>query len=184
MKGVRVGEVKKKALLLLAAGVALSASKSMSKQFSILQSASKEWKAIRRDSLKASLTSLYNSKLISLRPKGDAYEIILSSEGRKLAARFDLEYLKVKKQAKWDGMWRVVLFDIPEPRKKARDAIRFHLKDMGLVEYQKSVFITPYPCAKELTFVAEFFQVRKYVRFIVAKAIDNEAAFKRKFGVI
>jgi len=178
-----MGEVKKKALLLLAAGVALSASKSMSKQFSILQSVSNEWNAIRRESLKGSLISLYNSKLISLRPKGDAYEIVLSHEGKKLAARFDLEKLSIKKQKRWDGLWRIVLFDIPELRKKARDAIRFHLKDMGLVEYQKSVFITPYPCAKELTFVAEFFQVRKYVRFIVAKAIDNEAEFKRKFKV-
>lgn len=183
MKRYRITELKKKVVLLLATGVALSAAKTMGKQSFILHELVKEWKEINRLSLRKNLISLYESKVISLRPKGDAYEIVLSHEGKKLAARFDLEKLSIKKQKRWDGLWRIVLFDIPEPRKKARDAIRFHLKDMGLVEYQKSVFITPYPCAKELTFVAEFFQVRKYVRFIVAKAIDNEAEFKRKFKI-
>ncbi len=183
MKYQRLTSLKKKIVLLLAAGVALSAAKTMSKQSLVLSQLVDEWKNINRGTLRRSLLGLYQAKVVSLRPKGDAYEIVLSSEGKKLAARFDLENLKIKKQERWDGHWRIVLFDIPEPRKKARDAIRFHLKDMGLFEYQKSVFITPYPCTKELTFVAEFFHVRKYVRFIVAKAIDNEAEFKRKFRI-
>lgn len=181
MKERRVTELKKKIVLLLAAGVALSNAKTRSKQVLILGELSMHWKEVTKDSLQKSLTSLYQSDVISLKPKGDAYEIVLSREGKKLAARFNLETLVIKRQEKWDGLWRIVLFDIPEPRKKARDAIRFHLKDMGLIEYQKSVFITPYPCQKELKFVAEFFNARKYIRFIVAKAIDNELEFKRKF---
>lgn len=183
MTKIRFTDYKKKIILLLSAGVALSAAKAMGKQSMILGELVKEWKTLNRDSLSRSLLGLYRARVISLRPKGDAYQIVLSSEGKKLAERFNLDSLSVKRQEMWDGLWRIVLFDIPESRKKARDAIRFHLKDMGLVEYQKSVFITPYPCEKELTFVAEFFQARRYIRFIVARVIDNETEFKYKFKI-
>jgi len=32
----------------------------------------------------------------------------------------------------WDGLWRLVIFDIPEKERKMRSAIRYHLKKIGL----------------------------------------------------
>ena len=183
MKRRRVTDLKKKIILLLSAGVALGTAKTMSKQFDILKEVSKEWRLIDRTSLHKSLISLYDSKVISLRPKGDTYEIILSGEGKRLAARFNLENLKIKKQEKWDDLWRFVMFDIPEKRKKGREALRFHLKEMGMLEYQKSIFICPYPCEKEVKFVTEFFLLRSYVKFIIAKAVSDEEKFRRKFNL-
>jgi DNA-binding transcriptional regulator PaaX len=179
----RIGKLKKKIILLLAAGVALKSSRSMSKQFQIIRETSKEWKTINRDSLKRSLTSLYTAKLIDLHPKGNNFEIVLSRNGKKEAARFDLDSLKINTKAAWDGKWRIVLFDIPETRKKVREAIRFHFKKLGLMEYQKSVFISPYSCQKEIKFIAEFYKARRYIRFIVSIAIDDENKFKKKFGI-
>lgn len=178
-----MGNLKKKIILMLSAGIVLGRVKSISKQIVVLEEITQEWKTINRDSLKSSLLSLYNSKLINLKPMGNSFEIILSHEGKKIVKRLDLENIKIIKPKNWDGHWRIVLFDIPERLKKIRDAIRFHLKDMGFVEYQKSVFILPYPCEKELKFVAEFFHARKYIRLIVAKVIDNEKEFKNKFGI-
>lgn len=183
MKVNRTTKIKKKIILFLSAGIALSAAKTITKQSLVLKEIAEEWKSINRHSLRSSLISLYESKVIGLKPKGGSYEIILLSGGKKLAALFNLENIKIKKQDRWDGLWRIALFDIPERFKKVRDAMRFHLKDMGFVEYQKSVFITPYPCEKELKFVAEFFHARKFVRLIVAKAIDKEPEFKRKWNI-
>jgi phenylacetic acid degradation operon negative regulatory protein len=153
----------------------------LSKQSAVLGELSKEWKTINRDSLRRSLISLYESELISLHSRRDEFEIVLSSEGKKLAQKFDLDRLKIKKPERWDGLWRIVTFDIPEERKKAREALRFHLEDLGLLNYQKSVFIFPYPCEKELKFITEFFQVHRYVRLIIAKTVDNEKEFIKKF---
>ncbi len=183
MERRRITNLKKKIVLLLAAGITLGAAKTTSKQITLLKEIRKEWRLINKDALRKSLTSLYESKVISLNPKGGEFEIILSQEGKKLAARFDLENLKIKDQKNWDGKWRIILFDIPEKLKKVREAIRFHFRDIGLMEYQKSVFISPYPCEKELKFIAEFYKARKYIRFIVAEAIDNEEDYKKKFGI-
>lgn len=180
-KNNNVGSVKKKILLLLAAGVALGAAKTMGKQFKILGELSKEWKKIRRTSLTRSLDSLYTSKLIHLRPKGDSMEIALSFEGKKLVQRFNLDTLEIRTQEDWDGKWRIVMFDVPERIKKVRDALRFHFKEIGLVEYQKSVFITPYPCEKEIKFISEFYNVSSSVKFVVAEAISDQRSFERKF---
>lgn len=178
-----LGSLKKKTLLLLAAGVALSAAKTMGKQWNILGELSKEWKKINRSSLKRSLISLYSAKLIDLNPKKDHYEIVLSLDGKKTAERFNLENLQIKK-VKWDGKWRVILFDVPEKLKKVRNAIRFHLNDIGLIEYQKSVYISPYPCEREVKFIAEFYQAHKFIRFMVADVVDDEERYIKNFGLI
>ena len=41
---------------------------------------------------------------------------------------------------KWDGVWRVVVFDIPESHRKVRDVLRGRLKSWGFVQWQKSVW--------------------------------------------
>ncbi len=182
-KSPRLGSAKKKILLLIYASVALSVSKTTGKQWKILGELSKEWKKINRISLNRGLDSLYNAKLINLKPKGNEYEIILTSEGKRIAARFDLDNLKIHKQKDWDGKWRIVMFDVPERIKKVRDAIRFHFKEIGLVEYQKSVFISPYPCEKEIKFIAEFYRAFSSIRFIVANAISDEDKYIKEFDI-
>src|SRR3990167_2211250 len=65
---------------------------------------------------------------------------------------------------KWDKKWRVVIFDIPEKSRMARDALRRKLKELEFRELQKSVFVHPYECKKEIDFIIEFFNLRHYVR--------------------
>ena len=49
---------------------------------------------------------------------------------------------------------------------------------------QKSVFVYPYDCQDEVYFIAELFDIKPYVRFIVAKDIDISLHLKHKFGLI
>lgn len=50
----------------------------------------------------------------------------------------------------WDGKWRVVIFDIPEKRRIARDILRSKLKEWGFKQLQKSVWACKKNCTKEL----------------------------------
>jgi len=91
--------------------------------------------------------------------------------------------MEIKKPAKWDGEWRVVIIDIPERFKKAREALRKKLKDLGFMKLQESVFVFPYKCEDEIDFIVEVFQIRPFVRFVKAKSFTNEEQLKIKFGV-
>ncbi len=180
---LKFGSVKKKIILFLATGVALGAAKTIRKQIKILEKSSKDWKEINRMSLKRSLNSLYNSKIVDLKPSGDNFKIVLSEKGKIFAKKFNLENLKIPKQENWDGKWRIVMFDVPERIKKVRDALRFHFKEIGLVEYQKSVFIYPYPCEREVKFIAEFYKAFPLIKVIIADVISDEKKFTREFDL-
>ena len=91
--------------------------------------------------------------------------------------------MEIKKPAKWDGEWRIVIFDIPERFKKAREALRLKLKELGFRELQKSVFIFPYECEDEINFIVEVFLIRPFVRFIRVKSFTNEEQLKIKFNL-
>lgn len=50
---------------------------------------------------------------------------------------------------RWDGSWRLILFDVPEARRPARHALRTYLRERGFGCLQKSVWITPDPWTQE-----------------------------------
>jgi DNA-binding transcriptional regulator PaaX len=50
-------------------------------------------------------------------------------------------------------------------------------------QLQKSVFVLPYECRDEIEFLIEFYDIRSYVRQIVAEKIDNELHLKEIFKI-
>ena len=109
--------------------------------------------------------------------------LVLNENGKKIALRFNIDQMKINKPANWDGKWRIVMFDIPEKLRKLRDSLRLHFREVGLIELQKSVLVFPYPCSKEVEFILEFYNARKYVRFILAEKIDNQLHLMKKFNL-
>ncbi|MEK7175295.1 MAG: hypothetical protein AAB693_00615 [Patescibacteria group bacterium] len=178
----RKGTIKKKVLLLLKAGWDLHFTRSLGKYCKQLEALPKEWEEINRRALERAIESLYQSKLIKEKCNQDGtITMILTEDGKNVVLQFDLEKIKVQKMENWDGKWRIVMFDVPEKLKKVREALRFHFKDIGLIEFQKSIFIHPFPCQKEIEFIIEFYNARKYVRFVLAEEVDNELHLKHKF---
>ena len=178
------GIVQQKILLLLSAGFVLGLSRSPIRSFRIFRLVAKEWKSINRQALWRSIKTLYTAKLVSARYNKDGtYTLILTKRGQERALTYRLEDIKVQKPAQWDKKWRIITFDIPEKQKKMRDALRFHLRRMGFKEFQKSVFVCPYPCENEINFLLEFYQARLYVRTILAESMDNDLHFRMKFAL-
>ena len=183
-KWPRMGNVKKKILMLILAGTALGLTRSYQKQRWILKQIPKEWEKINRHSLNRAINSLYSSHLVREKENRDGTTtLVLSKDGKRKALRFNIDKIKIKKTKCWDNRWRVVMFDVPERLKKVRDSLRMHFTEIGMMELQKSVFVSPYPCDEEVEFILEFYNARKHVRFILAERIDNELHLKKKFGL-
>lgn len=51
---------------------------------------------------------------------------------------------------KWDKKWRLVIFDIEEKQRKARDILRAKLKELGFGKWQRSVYISPHDFAQDI----------------------------------
>ena len=135
-----------------------------------------------RERIKQSFMKLERGGYIKRRDALDGY-FTLTQKGKSRAMRYEIEKTKIPRPKKWDDRWRLVMFDVPEKEKRARQAINFALKKIGCVHYQKSVFITPFPCEHEVNFVARCFGVRKYIRIVIADRIEGDTALKTKFNL-
>ncbi|OGF73275.1 CRISPR-associated endonuclease Cas2 [Candidatus Giovannonibacteria bacterium RIFCSPHIGHO2_02_43_13] len=181
---LKIGPVSQKVLLILLAGAALGLTRSPTQYFRIIKNTEKEWGRINRRALHNAIRKLYKAGLIDSKDnKDDSITIFLTQNGKKKALTYKLDEISIPVMKKWDGNWHIVLFDIPEKHKKGRNALSQLLKHMGFYRFQKSVFIHPFECQNEVDFVVEFFSLRPYVRFILAKQIDNELHLKHHFGL-
>ena len=91
--------------------------------------------------------------------------------------------LSLTKFKRWDEKWHIIAFDIPEKHKPARNALTAKMKELGLIAFQKSLWIYPYYCKDEIDFVAEVFNVGKYVHYIVVASITNDKLLRNKFNL-
>lgn len=181
----RLGDNQRKVLILLLGGLTIGLSGSPKTAFQIIRSMRKEWKEIDRRALRRAVKTLYQSKLVGIKQNSDGtVTLILTDKGKQKALTYDLENMEIKKPAEWDGKWRMVLFDIPERIKKVREAMRIHLKNLSFYEFQKSVFVHPYDCRDEINYLIEFYDIRKFVRFIIADSLDNELHLKKHFDLL
>jgi len=181
----RMGSRAKKILLLLEAGIALSLTHRPDVYFSIIKKAAKEWKKIDERSLRDAIRRLYESKLISCRENKDkTVTLVLSEEGRKRILNYNLGNIQIKKPSRWDNLWRLVAFDIPEGKKSGRMALAAKLKELGFYPMQKSVYIHPYECKDEIDFITEIFKLTPHVRFLRIKDVDIELDLKNRFRIL
>ncbi len=179
-----LGVVQQKILTLLFFFLSLSLSRSPRQHLRIIKNIRKEWAAIENRALRRAIESLYASHLIEKKENRDgSISIVLTTEGKKKALTFKTEEMQIKSPFKWDKKWRVVLFDIPENNKKTRDIFRFRLKRLNFYEFQKSVFIHPFNCQEEIDFLVEIYNIKKFVRFILADSLDNELHLRKYFDV-
>jgi phenylacetic acid degradation operon negative regulatory protein len=58
---------------------------------------------------------------------------------------------------KWDGFWRIVIFDVPERKRRSRDVLRRQLRKLGFGRLQHSTYISPYDFGKPFL---DFLQAR------------------------
>lgn len=173
--------LQQKIILLLLGGVVLGLTVSPTRQLRIWKQLSKEWGKINRTHLKQEIRNLYRSKLVSAKQNEDGtFTLKLSSKGKMKALTYRFESMKISKK-EWDGQWRIVVFDIPEEQRNARDALRIKLRELGFHELQKSVLVFPYECKDEIEFIIEFFEVRKYVRYGILRFIDNDLHLRNIF---
>jgi hypothetical protein len=185
LRKVKLGVLGRQILSLLLSGIALGLTVSPRRHFWILDNIPRELKRVKKDYLNNAIRRLYISKLVDIKETQDGKTIlVLSEEGKKRMLIYNLETLKLKRQDKWDGYWRIIIFDIPERLKYAREWLSRKLKEIGMYQLQKSVYVYPFECKDELDFVIEYFGLRPYVRFGLLKEIDNELHLRKIFDLI
>lgn len=50
----------------------------------------------------------------------------------------------------WDGLWRIISYEIPETKRHLRDSLRREMKGWGLGPWHRSFWVTPHPIISNL----------------------------------
>ena len=137
----------------------------------------KSWK------IKRTLRQFKKQKLVKVYYRENKEFIEITNKGKRRLLQYDYEDIKIDIPQKWDKFWRIVIFDIPEERRRSRNALVLKLKELGFIMMQKSIFVYPYKCKDEIDFIGEHLFIRKYINYILAKKIENEKKFKKVFNI-
>lgn len=110
------------------------------------------------------------------------YTVSPTDIGIKKVLKESLKKFQIITPAKWDGLWRIIIFDIPDTHKSAREGFRERLRALGFYPLQKSVFIYPYPCERELEFLTFLYDLAGCTRFIETSRLEHDYDLKDYFN--
>lgn len=72
----------------------------------------------------------------------------------------------------WDNKWRIIIWDIPEKRRVARDLLRYKLKWLGFKQLQKSVWFTKKNCTQVLRDFIKQLGIKDWVVVLESDNVD------------
>ncbi|TSD02227.1 MAG: Repressor in ring oxydation complex/phenylacetic acid degradation pathway related protein (PaaX) [Parcubacteria group bacterium Athens0714_25] len=159
-----------------------SAAKSFEKYSKSKETSDKKYT---KKQMTSALNNLKQRKLVEIiKEKNGKFQVKLTNKGQRRSKDFYLQNLKIKKPQTWDGKWRILIFDIPSRPKifdQARNALRNKIKELKFRQLQKSAWVFPYECEDEILFIAELYNVQKYIEIITAEKILHEEELKKSF---
>lgn len=143
-----------------------------------------KWRKYPKKKLRDAFSSLLKQGYVEVIEKNHQIFVTLTEEGRKKAGWLQIGALEIKKPKRWDGKWRLVIFDIAELKKIHREAFRGKLKELGFCQLQKSVWIYPYDCRAEIDLLRDFFGLnREELRLIVAEDVGSDRKLITNFDL-
>ena|SRR3989344_596080 len=143
-----------------------------------------KWRVYSRKKVSDTFSRFQKQKLILVERSNKQIFISLTPEGKRKAGRFQIDSLNIVKPKKWDGKWRLLMFDIQEQRRFWREALRGKLKELGFYPFQKSVWVHAFDCRAEIEILEDFFGFTdKDIRLIVSGDIGDDEYLRRIFKV-
>lgn len=123
--------------------------------------------------------------MIKFEYRGKQIHVSLTKEGKKEAGKYQIDDLKIQKPERWDKKWRILIFDIKTKDNVKREYLRGKIKELGLFQLQKSVWVYPYDFQKEANVLRNFFNLdQTEIKIITACEIENDQNMRAFFKLI
>ncbi len=132
-----------------------------------------------REYVSSSASKMVKNGLIKY--KGKFYQ--LTSLGEERLRIWELSNFKLNKPKRWDRKWRVIVFDIPDKKRKVRDQIRYLFKLAGFYLLQESVWVYPYDCEDIIALLKTDFGVGKNVLYLIVEELENDRHLRGEFDL-
>lgn len=90
---------------------------------------------------------------------------------------------------KWNGLWWIIIYDIPEKIRMKRNSLRIFLKDLGFAKVKESCWISPYNFSSQIHAFCNKENILRYIclyegRFFAGRDIKDTVEDIWKLNVI
>lgn len=147
------------------------------------EKSNKDWKRYNQWYLQRTLKRLKKQKMIDFDIEEEEMVVKLSNRGKQKILKYSLEEMEIKRPRVWDRKWRLIIYDVPNQKRRAADDFNRMLSDLGMYRMQRSVFICPFPCEEEVEFLREFLGISEYVWMLTVTHFENDKVFRDYFGI-
>ena len=114
--------------------------------------------------------------------RGNQLYISLTKQGKKLAGKYQVDDLSLARSRKWDGLWRILIFDVKKKDRLKREALRGKIKELGLYQLQKSVWLYPYSFDQEMRLLRSSFGFTpQEMKMITANGVEDDEKIREHF---
>jgi len=142
------------------------------------------------DQIVLDLNSQYSDHLVRKRMYSLKYHGSISSSTDKkfsitpkgLEALSALAFDPLPTIKQWDNQWRLVIYDIPETKRLARDRIRELLKSLGFRQLQISVWAHPMPCLKQFKDIQKAYGIERHLLLLEVKDTQEFRELRQAFS--
>jgi DNA-binding transcriptional regulator PaaX len=115
---------------------------------------------------------LADQELLSLEGSGKDKTLKLTGEGEKSI---------LKHNPKRDGIWKIIVFDIPESKRSVRNFIRGKLRALGFKKWQNSIWVSPYELDSDLEKELSELAKKIFIRLIKTTDINYTEDLEKLF---
>lgn len=141
------------------------------------------WRKYNLSYLHRTINLLHKQKLVEIRENEKETTIIITENGRRRILKYALEELTLPHPKGWDKKWRLIIFDVPEKLKYLRNRFRQFVKNLGLLRIQKSAYLYPYPCHRQIEFLREYLGVGDFIIYAVVEKLEDDEPYRQYFGL-
>lgn len=121
-----------------------------------------------KETIRQSLRRLQSQGIV----KKTGLKFVLTKEGLEIIEKIIGRKILLTK--KWDKQYRLVIFDIPEKKRNARNWLRSELYMLEYSQLQMSVFIGKHPLPDDIIKDISRHGIEEYVNYLLVKNVHNK----------
>lgn len=105
----------------------------------------------------------------------------LTSSGMRTLHIMEARAALANNPRRWDGRWRILIFDIPERRKHLRRSLRASLYTVGFARLQDSVWVYPYDCEDFVALLKADLKIGRELLYLIVDEMESDGVWKERF---
>ncbi len=116
-----------------------------------------------------------------VRKNGKTYMELTRAGKKVIETEQQVKALEARSRKRWDGRWRMVVFDIPEKHRKTRLRLRTMLRSLGFVQLQASVWVYPHDCEEVIALIKAELRAGSNVLYAIVEKIELDQKLRSHF---